>query len=87
MAWENLEDNVRDPEVVKLYEDRGEKVQLDEGARKSIVVTVIPAAAETRQGSVSRISKNSNHPVSSTPPGYESFLLSLTSIAGRASQC
>jgi len=50
-------------------------------------VTVIPAAAETRQGSVSRISKTSNHPVGSTPPGYESFLPSLTSIAGRASQC
>ena len=44
MAWENLEDNARDPEVVKLYEDRGEKVQLDEGARKNIVVRVIPDA-------------------------------------------
>jgi protocatechuate 3,4-dioxygenase beta subunit len=42
MAWEDLEDNPRDPEVVKLYEDRGEKVQLDEGARKSVVVKVIP---------------------------------------------
>jgi len=47
MAWEDLEDNARDPEVVKLYEDRGEKVQLDEGARKHVVVKVIAEADAT----------------------------------------
>jgi protocatechuate 3,4-dioxygenase beta subunit len=47
IAWEELEDNPRDPEVVKLYEDRGEKVQLDEGARKNILVKVIPEADQT----------------------------------------
>jgi hypothetical protein len=41
MAWEDLEDNPRDPEVVKLYEDRGEKIRLNEGAHQSIVVKVI----------------------------------------------
>lgn len=42
IAWEDPEENSRDPETVKLYEARGEKVQLEEGARKSVVVKVIP---------------------------------------------
>ena len=47
MAWEELEDNARDPEFVKLYEDRGEKVQLDEGVKKNVVVKVISATDES----------------------------------------
>lgn len=46
-AWEDLEDNPRDPEFLKSCEDRGQKVQLDEGIRKTVSVKVIPAADET----------------------------------------
>ena len=45
LAWEELED-YRDPEVLKLYEGRGQGVRLDEGERKSISVKVISSSVE-----------------------------------------
>jgi hypothetical protein len=47
LAWEDPEGNVRDPEFVRSFQDRGAKVQLEDGARKNISVTVIPALEET----------------------------------------
>lgn len=38
LASDDLEGDVREPEFLKSYEGRGEHVQLDEGARTSIVV-------------------------------------------------
>ena len=46
LAWEDLEDNYRDPEFLKSYEGRGHSVRLDEGERKSISVKVIPSSVE-----------------------------------------
>ena len=46
LAWEEPEENVRDPEVIKSYQDRGEKVQVEEGTRKNVSVKVIPAAGD-----------------------------------------
>jgi protocatechuate 3,4-dioxygenase beta subunit len=43
LAWEDPDGNVRDPEFLNGYEDRGEKVQLDDAARKTVSVTVIAA--------------------------------------------
>jgi hypothetical protein len=39
-----LAENVRDPDVIKSYQDRGEKIQIEAGARKSISVKLIPAS-------------------------------------------
>ena len=47
LAWEDPEGNVRDPEFVTSLQDRGAKVQLEDGARKNISVKVIPALEET----------------------------------------
>jgi protocatechuate 3,4-dioxygenase beta subunit len=47
LAWEDLEENVRDPEVLKTYQERGEKVQIEEGTRTSVSVKVIPFSDET----------------------------------------
>jgi hypothetical protein len=46
LAWEDLEDNYRDPEFLKAYEGRGQGVRLDESERKSISVKVIPSSVE-----------------------------------------
>ena len=46
LAWEDLEDNYRDPEFLKSYEGSGQGVRLDEGERKSISVKVIPSSVE-----------------------------------------
>ena len=46
LAWEDLEDNYRDPEFLKSYEGRGHSVRLDEGERKSISVKLIPSSVE-----------------------------------------
>ena len=43
LAWEDPDDNVRDPEFLNAYDNRGEKVQLDDGARKTVSVKVIAA--------------------------------------------
>jgi len=41
LAFDDLQADIRDPKFLKSYEDRGEHVQLDEGARTSIVVKLI----------------------------------------------
>jgi len=46
LAFEDLEDDVRQPEFLKTYEGRGEHVQLDEGGRTSIVVKLIATDTE-----------------------------------------
>jgi protocatechuate 3,4-dioxygenase beta subunit len=46
LAWEDLEDDYRDPEFLKSNEARGQNVRLDEGDRKSISLKVIPSASE-----------------------------------------
>jgi protocatechuate 3,4-dioxygenase beta subunit len=46
LAFEDLESDVRQPEFLKTYEGRGEHVQLDEGARTSIVVKLIATDTE-----------------------------------------
>jgi hypothetical protein len=46
LAFEELQENVRDPEFLQSYGSQGQKVELDEGMDKSIVVKLIPAAAE-----------------------------------------
>ena len=46
LAFDELQSDVRDPEFLKSYEGRGEHVQLDEGARTSIVVKLIPTDIE-----------------------------------------
>jgi len=46
LAFEDLEDDVHQPEFLKTYEGRGEHVQLDEGARTSIVVNLIATDTE-----------------------------------------
>jgi protocatechuate 3,4-dioxygenase beta subunit len=43
LAFEELQESVTDPEFLQSHGSQGEKVQLDEGTRKSIVVKVIPA--------------------------------------------
>jgi protocatechuate 3,4-dioxygenase beta subunit len=49
LAFEDPEDNVRDPEFVETWQDRGERVQLEDGARKSVTVKVITASDEGSQ--------------------------------------
>jgi len=46
LAFDELQADIRDPEFLKSYEDRGEHVQLDEGARTSIVVKLIATEME-----------------------------------------
>jgi hypothetical protein len=41
LAFDELQADIRQPEFLKSYEGRGEHVQLDEGARTSIVVKLI----------------------------------------------
>lgn len=44
LAWEEVVGNVRDPEFLSEFEDRGEKVHVDEGAQKNVSIKVIPAS-------------------------------------------
>ena len=46
LAWEDLQDDYRDPEFLKLNEARGQSVRLDEGDRKTVSVKVIPSSDE-----------------------------------------
>jgi hypothetical protein len=46
LAFEEPQPDVREPEFLKAYEGRGEHVQVDEGARTSIVVKLIAADGE-----------------------------------------
>jgi hypothetical protein len=43
LAFDELQEDVRQPEFLKSYEARGEHVQLDEGARNKIVLKLITA--------------------------------------------
>ena len=47
LAFEELQEDVRQPEFLKSYGTRGEIVQLDEGTRKNVVLKVIPTEGET----------------------------------------
>jgi hypothetical protein len=46
LAFEELQEDVRAPEFRKTYADHGESVELDEGARKSVVLRLITPDAE-----------------------------------------
>jgi len=46
LGFDELEADIRDPEFLKAYEGHGDHVQLDEGARASIVVKVITTEIE-----------------------------------------
>ena len=46
LAFDDLQEDVRQPEFLKSYEGRGEDIQLDEGARRSIVLKLIAADVE-----------------------------------------
>jgi len=41
-AFEELQEDVRQPEFLKSYETRGEIVQVEEGTRKKVVLKLIP---------------------------------------------
>jgi hypothetical protein len=45
-AFDELQEDVRQPAFLKSYETRGEIVQLDEGTRKSVVLKLIPYDSE-----------------------------------------
>ena len=42
VAFEELEDDLSDPEAMKKYEGRGESVTVEEGAKKSVTLKIIP---------------------------------------------
>jgi hypothetical protein len=42
VAFEDLEDDLSDPEAMKKYEGRGESVTVEEGAKKSVTLKIIP---------------------------------------------
>jgi len=44
LAWEDPDGNVRDADLLTSYQDRGEKVQLEDGAKKTISVKAIAAS-------------------------------------------
>ena len=46
LAWEDPEDNVRDPEFLNAWQGRGEKVQIDDAGRASVSVKIIAASDE-----------------------------------------
>jgi hypothetical protein len=48
LSFEELQQDVRRPEFLKTYETRGEVVQLEEGARKSVVLKLISSAGEAQ---------------------------------------
>src|SRR5208337_3939800 len=45
LAFEEMQENYRSPEFAKKYEGKGEKVQLEEVAKKTVVVKLIPEEA------------------------------------------
>ncbi len=47
LAFEELQEDVRQPDFLKSYGARGQVVELEEGNRKSVVLKVIPYDAET----------------------------------------
>ena len=47
LAWEEIDEDAQDPDVLKTYLDRGQQVKIGEGATRSISVKVIPAGDDT----------------------------------------
>lgn len=43
LAFEELQEDVRQPEFLKTYREKGETVEVEEGSRKSVTAKVIPA--------------------------------------------
>jgi hypothetical protein len=41
LAFEQMRENFRSPEFAKKYEGKGEKVELEEGGKKSVVLKLI----------------------------------------------
>jgi len=48
LAFEDLQEDVRQPDFLKSYGTHGAMVELEEGTRKSVVLKVIPNDAETQ---------------------------------------
>ncbi len=46
LAFEDLEESVRDPKFLESYGSQGQKIELDEAAAKSVVLKLIPAGAD-----------------------------------------
>ena len=46
MAFEELQEDMQQPEFLKMYAGKGEKVEVEEGARKLVSVKIIPAETE-----------------------------------------
>jgi len=46
LAFEDLQESVQDPDFLSHYGSKGEKVALDEGADKNIVLKLIPADSD-----------------------------------------
>jgi hypothetical protein len=47
LAFEELQEDVQGPEILKKYQNRGETVEVDEGKRKSIELKLISAGSDT----------------------------------------
>jgi hypothetical protein len=47
LAFEEMRENYRSPEFAKRYEGKGQRVELEQGGRKSVVVKLITEEAET----------------------------------------
>jgi hypothetical protein len=46
MAFEELQEDVRQPEFLKMHGGKGEKVEVEEGTRKSVTARIIPVDTE-----------------------------------------
>ena len=46
LAFEELQEDIRQPEFVKTYGTKGEKVELKEGTRKSVTAKIIPVETD-----------------------------------------
>jgi hypothetical protein len=46
LAFEELQEDMLQPEFLKTYAGRGEKVELEEGARKLVSVKIVPAETD-----------------------------------------
>lgn len=46
LAFEELQEDMRQPEFFKTYAGKGEKIELEQGARKNVTAKIIPAETE-----------------------------------------
>jgi hypothetical protein len=46
LAFEELQGDIRQPEFLKKHSGKGEKIELEEGARKTVTTKIIPAETE-----------------------------------------